>query len=401
MRDTWNLMRDRRFLLLWLAMLVSATGTFMLLLAVSTHLLRGYDSGLGAASIFAFQWVLPVLLASLVRRFAESKKLRRVVICSEIGGAVVALAVGLFFESGMIIPVIFCFLIRGMFEAVTKTVRVVMVKVLFQGRSLEIASSTFNLSYYVGGVLGGLLGAALVGNVSLGTICIIDAITFLFSSACYLFLPDIQSPSRHSLAPRKGVIADTLRLMRSDRTLWSAAAYLVAATGIFQGFHNAARTLLPVRNLGESDATVMQLQMVSGVAIIGGALLVPLLGRKMRSSAVAIGVHLLGVILLWLTAQVRSREALFFAYFGFIFVFEVAYTAAYARLIQSCKPEDMATLSAGTNALGTGLLIVVTLLCGFLSDRASMGTIAVMMFTIGMLWVLLVELGSKVFVDRG
>jgi predicted MFS family arabinose efflux permease len=402
MSEMWKLMRDRRFILLWLAMLVSATGTFMLLLVVSSHLLRAHGSGLGAASVFAFQWILPVVLASLVRRFAESPNLRRVVVSSEIGGAMVSVAIGLLvLSSPSMIPVVLCFLVRGMFEAVTKTARVVLVKLMFQGPALTAASSTFNLSYYVGGVLGGLLGAALVMHVSLMVVCLIDAATFVFSAGCYLLLPKVRVPSRHATTARRGALADTFALMRRDRALWAAVGYLVAATGVFQGFHNAARTLLPIRHLGLADTAVMQLQMVSGAAIVGGAVLVPLLGRHAQLRALPFGVHALASLALWLTAQVGTPLGLFIAYFGFIFLFEVAFTAAQASMIQSCRAEDMATLSAGSNALGTGLLIGFSLLSGWLSDRLPMPTVALLVAGIGMLWALAVEWGRSAIVTDG
>lgn len=401
MSEMWKLLRDRRFILLWLAMLVSSTGTFMLLLVVSSHLLRAHGSGLGAASVFAFQWALPVVLASLVRRFAESPNLRRVVVSSEIGGAMVSVAIGLMLGSQSMIPVVLCFLVRGMFEAVTKTARVVLVKLMFQGPALTAASSTFNLSYYVGGVLGGLLGAALVMHVSLMTVCLIDATTFVFSAGCYLLLPKVGVPSRKATTARRGAILDTLTLMRGDRALWAAVGYLVAATGVFQGFHNAARTLLPIRHLGLADTAVMQLQMVSGTAIVGGALLVPLLGRRTQMRAFAFGVHVLASLSLWFTAQVGTPLALFIAYFGFIFLFEVAFTAAQASMIQSCPAEAMPTLSAGSNALGTGLLIGFSLLSGWLSDRLPMSTVTLLVAGIGMLWALAVEWGRSAIVAEG
>jgi len=393
MQEIWKLLQDRRFLLLWLAMLVSATGTFMLLLVVSAHVLREHGSGLGAASVFAFQWILPVMLASLVRRLAERPDLRRVVACSEAGGAVASIAIGLLLMSGWVVPVMLCFLVRGLFEAVTKTSRMMFVKLMFQGKALAAASSTFNLSYYVGGVLGGLLGALLVMHVSLMTVCLIDAATFIFSAACYLLLPSVQAPPRAAGGPRRGAIADTLALLRRDRALWTSVGYLVAATGVFQGFHNAARTLLPIRNLALGDAAVMQLQMVSGAAIVAGAVLVPLLGRRMQARAVPFGVHALASLLLWACGQVGSLPLLFLAYFGFIFMFEVAFTAAQASLIQACRTEDMATLSAGSNALGTGLLIVCSLGSGWLSDHLPMPTVALLVAVVGMVWAIGVEWG--------
>lgn len=53
-------------------MLVSSAGTFFLLLTASSWLLTEGGSGLGAAAVFGFQWILPVLLVGVIRKVFQS-----------------------------------------------------------------------------------------------------------------------------------------------------------------------------------------------------------------------------------------------------------------------------------------------------------------------------------------
>ncbi|WP_372001098.1 MFS transporter [Tistrella mobilis] len=391
------LFADRRFLLLWAAMLVSATGTFMLLLAVSAELLKRHGSGLGAASVFAFQWILPVVAVSLVRRLAESRRLRRTVILAEIAGAVISLAIGLLLTADLTVAVLACFLIRGLAEAVTKTSRVVLVKLMFQGPALTLASSTFNLSFYVGGALGGLAGAVAVEHLPLIGVCAVDAMTFLISAACYRALPDLRPSGEAPRAPgrRRGAIAEALSLMRADRRLWLAAGYVVAATGVLQGFHNTARVVLPMRHLGLGESAVMHLQITSGLAIILGALAIPVLGALARHRGFAPLTHLGACVMLWAVTLVAGETGLHLGYFAYIFLFEAAFTAAQAQLIQATPSRDMATMQAAVGALGTSLLIGCTLLSGALADLMPLPLVAAITAGIGVVILLAIEAGSR------
>lgn len=142
MREFAALLRDRRFVLLWLAMLASATGTFALLVAVSAHVLRNSGSGLAAAAVFASQWLLPVVLAPWVRRVCETRDLRRAVIACELASAVPSVGVAVFLRADSLAAVLLCFAVRGLFEAMTKTARVVFVRLMFDGPRLAAAAYT-------------------------------------------------------------------------------------------------------------------------------------------------------------------------------------------------------------------------------------------------------------------
>ncbi|WP_186177238.1 MFS transporter [Burkholderia gladioli] len=399
MQDWLLLARNRHFLLLWLAMLVSATGTFFLLLAVSANLIRVHGSGVGAASVFAFQWILPVLLVSTIRRICETVGLRRAIVTSDLGGAVLSLSIGLLLMHGWVVPVLGCFLLRGFVEAITKTSRVVLVKYLFEGRQLELASSTFNLSYYLGGVLGGVLGSMLVSRVSLLGVAAISAATFAFSASCYALLPDVRT-QRRAVPVRRGVIASAVGAAARHRALFRAFGYLCIATGVFQGFHNAARTILPIRAMSLSDTAVMQLQIVSGIAIVLGALAVSLIPRLVRLGGFGFCVNLLASASVYAATLAHTRAQMLGLYFGFIFLFELAFTAAQSRLIQASEPEDIVTLTAGSNAIGTGLLIAFALLSGWLADLMPFQRVGLLVAGCGVVLGLALELaGHLLYAD--
>ncbi len=365
------------FLVLWAAMLISSTGTFFLLLTASAYLLAELGSGLSASAVFGFQWILPVVLVGVVRRACEGARLRRTVVCCELASGALALAIGVLLDRGLVVALLLCFLVRGLLEAITKTARVVYARQLFDGPALRLASYTFNNSYYLGGALGGVLGSLLAGHVSVITAAVIDAATFAVSACCYRWLPSVSAP-RAQAGHRHGIVRQVRNVLRGRRELALAAGYLVLAVGAFQGFHNAARTIVPVRVLRLDDVVVMRLQIVGGAAIFLGAVAVPVLLRWTGTGRhLGVVVNTVTAVALAAVPHASGPTSLYCYYFAFLFLFEFAFTAAQADLIQRCPPTELVALTSFTSAAGTGLLVTCTLLAGGLSDVLDFAGIAI------------------------
>lgn len=389
-----GLLYDRNFLLIQAATLISATGSFMLLLAVSAELLRRSGSGLGAASVFAFQWILPVLAVSAVRRLADLPGLRRVLILAELAGGALSLAIGLLLTADLLPVVLGCFLLRGFGEAVTRTGRVVLLRRLFDGPRLAAAASSFNIAFYTGATLGGVTGGLVVGRLSLTEICALNTASFLVAALCWRALPDARGAA-DATKGGSGALRDAFRLMARHPALLRQAGYVVLSTGVFQGFHNAARTLLPMRGLGLDDRAVMHLQVASGLAIILGAVLVPLLGRLARRPWLTPLACGLACLLLTAASRAPALGLLIAAYLAFLVAFELAFTAAQAGLIRAATTEQMATMQAAAHAGGTALVILVTLATGGLADLMPMAAVGPVIGITGLLLITGLELVAR------
>lgn len=382
-----------RFLVLWAAMLISSTGTFFLLLTASTYLLEHNASGLSASAVFGFQWILPVLMVGVIRRACEGSQLRRTVICSELAGGLISLSIGVLLSKGMVAALLCCFLIRGLLEAVTKTARVVYARQLFDGPALRMASYTFNNSYYLGGALGGVLGSLLAGHVSVITAAGVDALTFVISACCYRWLPKVSAP--RAAGERRGAVRQAVAVLKGQPDLAVAVIYLILAVGIFQGFHNTARTVEPIRILHLADSGVMRLQIVTGAAIFLGAVAAPVLLRRTGArQRLGLAVNIGASAAMVLVPKAHGPATLYAYYFLFLFLFEFAFTAAQAVIIQRCPPTDLVSLTTFANASGTGLLVVCTLATGALSSHMNFGVVAMLCAAV----VIIISAGAQVAV---
>jgi hypothetical protein len=379
-RERQRLLNSPVLLVLWSAMLVSATGTFFLLITASAWLLSDGGSGLSASAVFACQWILPVVLVAVVRRACESSRLRRNVVAAESSQALLSGGIGLLLAHRAVPVLLACFLVRGLLEAITKTARVSYTRKLFEGPRLALASYTFNNSYYLGGALGGVLGTLLVGHVPVTTAAWIDGATFVVSACCYRWLPNISTPADHARGAGRpdGSWRKTGTLLRGDSTLARAVIRLVLAVGVLQGFHNAARTILPISLLHLGQRDVMLLQVVSGAGIFLGAVAVPLVLRWLppgRSWPDIAGV-VVAVGAMAMLPHVPSAAAMFILYFIYLFTFEFIFTVAQATVIQQCPGGQLVMVTSVSGSAGTGLLIVCTLLTGGMSDVVGLSTIA-------------------------
>ncbi|MER7175896.1 MFS transporter [Streptomyces mesophilus] len=374
-----TLLTSRNFLLLWAAMLVSSTGTFFLVLTVSANLLIENDSGFSASAVFGFQWILPVLLVGVIRRACDGRRLRRTVMACELGNGLVSLAIGVLSGHGVLSLLLVCFLVRGLLEGITKTARVVYTRQLFGGPLLKPASYVFNTSMLLGGGAGGVLGSLIGDRVSLLTAGALSAAAFMVSVGCYALLPQVSVP-RPDKGGRAGTWIQVRSALRGQRRLALSVVYFVVAVGVLQGFHNVARTVIPVRVLDLGSSGVMNVQVFGGAALLLGAVAVPaLLPRLSALRRLSLWILLASAVAMGLAPHAAGAATLYVSYFAYLFLFEFLFIASQGHMIQEAAPDKLVALTTFTNAVGTSVMIVVTLLAGALSDVMDFGVVGVVL----------------------
>ncbi|WP_156724705.1 MFS transporter [Streptomyces apocyni] len=377
-RQLWRtLLTSRNFLFLWAAMLISSTGTFFLVLTVSAKLLIENDSGFSASAVFGFQWILPILLMGVIRRACEGQRLRRTVVVSELGGGLISLAIGVLSDHSFLTPLLACFLVRGLLEGITKTARVVYTRQLFNGPLLKPASYVFNTSMLLGGGAGGVLGSVLGEHVSVLAVGALSAAAFTVSACCYAWLPQVSAGASEA-ERRPGTWAQVRGALRGQQRLALSVVYFVIAVGVLQGFHNVARTVIPVRVLDLGSPGVMNVQVIGGTALLLGAVavpaLLPWLGTVRRLS---LWILVAAAVAMGLAPHAVGASSLYVSYFAYLFLFEFLFITSQAQMIQDTAPDKLVALTTFTNAVGTTMMIAITLLAGALSDIMDFGTVGV------------------------
>jgi hypothetical protein len=386
---SWGaLVTSRAFVLTWLPMLLSTCGTFMLLLALAADVMRRTDSATAAAAVYGAQWLLPMAAPPLVAWLNARLRTGRALALSEAVSAVITLLVAVAVAAGSFPAVLGLLVWRGLTESITKSLRVVALKQAFDGPSLERASTLFGTSFYLGGALGGIAGTLLIDRLSLPVIAVLDAMTFAVAGVLYLLLPKHQAP-----APAAGVRPGTTALLRRGAlAVWRTPAlfrgfvWLTLTAMVFQGFHNAARTIIPMRDLGLGATAVTRLQVLSSVAILLGVACVARFMQGRCNGVVAAG-WMVGLTCAAMTGATLAGSVgpAFTLYFLFIFCFEVAFTKFNNAMVLACPAAHIAAVASLNNAVTSSGLMVFVLLTGVLADLHSTQFAAMFLALIAML----------------
>jgi hypothetical protein len=365
----WGLAGNPRFLLLWFPMLISAIGSFLLLLTVSANLVVEHGSSLLGSLVFAVPWILPIIALRQVGSVTAAGRVRRTIVGSELCAGACSIACAFSLSHRFVAGVLVLLAARGLFEAVTKNGRTVLVGALFDSSALPAASYLFNSSYYLGGALGGVLGQGLAGHLPIAGIGLLDAATYCVSALCYFALARMSpqdGPARASGRREPGRESPLAAILANPRCVLYAASLLVSV-GLFQGYFNCVRTLMPVAIWGRSGL-VMYVQIIASSGILLGVLIAPLVGRLRQATpwlCVALCIVNGAVLFVPLFAGMQLGSA---GLFLFLVIFELIFTLAQGGLIQELRLSGLSHAMSLINAAAVLLLIASTIGFGVLAD---------------------------------
>jgi MFS family permease len=182
-----SLLKNVRFVLLWLGQGISFVGdaVSMVALVVLVVQITGSASAVGGALVAR---LLPTLASPLAGVLADRLDRRIVLVTSDLARAVLVL--GIVFVRDLVVLYILVFLMGLARTFFNPTIRAAFPSVVGGGdltRANSLISGTFSVSITVGPALGGLL----VATVGVSTAFVLDAVTYLISAA---FLSRIALP---------------------------------------------------------------------------------------------------------------------------------------------------------------------------------------------------------------
>jgi len=180
-----SLLRNTRFLQLWIGQGISFVGDFVSTVALVILIVQitGSASAVGGILVARF---LPTLASPLVGVLADRLDRRTVLVASDL--ARTALLIGVVFARDLIILYVLVFLIGLARTLFNPTIRAAFPSVVGGGdltRANALISGTFSVSAAVGPALGGLVVAAIGVNAAF----LLDAATYLVSAAFLSRIP--------------------------------------------------------------------------------------------------------------------------------------------------------------------------------------------------------------------
>lgn len=207
--------------------------------------------------------MLPAVLAlPLIKAAVARYSPRALLVFCEAGSSFALLFVPALF--GNVYWLIALLLVKGAFDALSKVSRTVALKSYFSGEALSRAAAYYNTAALAGGGVGALFGALLIGQMALIGVLALCCCMHLAAAGLYTSLPVGSKLDA-------GGAGKTAGKGPLDAGVRSAIIYFVAAVCLYQGYHNIARSVFPVRQLGMSEAGIALVQTLTNLAYIVGA----------------------------------------------------------------------------------------------------------------------------------
>lgn len=351
------------------SLLVTSGGTIAAMLAVSLAVYERTGSNFWAGSVFASQWVLPLVGLPLLMRWCSRRPTRNLLLASESTALFCTLAVPWLLDSAAAPLVVAVLLLRGFLEALTKSAATVALKLSVPQESLARANTTMEISRYVGYSAGAAIAARYLDNASLEAVALMDAATFALS---VLFIALAGLGARRP-AGSGGAAADHrwlsgLRLLHARPRVWPVFWLLGLAT-VFQGIHYVARTALPVEVLREGAGAVGLLTSLSTLSILAGSLAAVRFATSGRTEHVPDRWWLAApAAALCLSVAIPLTPVSFAAYCAFLALFEVAYVVFNNRLVVESDEEEAGVIIALRGAVMPAVMLVTVGLTGLCTD---------------------------------
>jgi MFS family permease len=280
-----SLLRNARFLRLWVGQGISFVGDFVstVALVILVVELSGSASAVGGLLVAR---LVPTLASPLVGVLADRLDRRVILVASDLARAVLILAA--VFTRDLLVLYVLVFLMGLARTFFNPTIRAAFPSVVGEGdltRANALINGTFSVSYAAGPALGGLLVAATGVNAAF----VLDAATYLISAA---FLSRIPLP-----APQTGEGASFFEELRAGLSyLAGARVPLGIVIGAFLTILTVnatvpAEVFLAKQTFGAGDAGYGLLVSVWGGGMVLGSALIGVLGDRIR----LIPVYFLGI----------------------------------------------------------------------------------------------------------
>ncbi|MDQ3658097.1 MAG: MFS transporter, partial [Actinomycetota bacterium] len=174
-----SLLRNTRFLQLWVGQGISFVGDFVSTVALVVLIVQITHSATAVGGVLVAR-LLPTLASPLVGVLADRLDRRAILVASDLARAILILAV--IFTRDIVVLYVLVFLMGLARTFFNPTVRAAFPSVVGGGdltRANAIISGTFSVSITVGPAIGGLL----VATVGVNAAFVLDAVTYLISAA--------------------------------------------------------------------------------------------------------------------------------------------------------------------------------------------------------------------------
>ncbi|MCQ9134379.1 MFS transporter [Streptomyces hilarionis] len=370
---------------------VNTFGSFLVLVSLSTLVGSATGSGLLAAAVLSAPWLPALLMAAPLNRLLDRRAPERLVRFAEAASLALTAAALLTPQRALLAVAGVLLLVRGFFEAVTRSATALVLRDTVPARRLDRANTVAEIGKLTGVSVGAALAGPASAVLSLRGLIAVNAATLVLSSLLAWALPS--APAKAAKAADDAKAADGAKDGATDGAGAPAAArprvedpalrrlfarFLLVS--FWQGFHTVAVTVVPVQVLGGGTRLVGVFVAVSSVALFAGSLAALPVQRHLARVPSAVWAvlpmpPLLAALLAGRTVPTLALYALF------LVLFEVAYLHYNNRLLATASAAELpsvVTLRATLLPSGVAVsILALGALCDLVGPLSTASVVAV------------------------
>ncbi len=208
---------NRNFALFSVGNVLSLTGNWIQLVAVSWLIWELTHSTVWLGIVAASQFVPIFLVSPLGGVLADRLDRRRLILFSNGGGLVCALAMFVIFSTGHLNVVIICIIraLQAMFQSLGQPAKLAVVPRLVPAAQQTAAIAVGNISLHVARLLGPILSGVVVAFSGIGLAMLINALSFIVFISCIaaIRLPELAGPSAGPTGRKAGAFGEAIEGM--------------------------------------------------------------------------------------------------------------------------------------------------------------------------------------------
>jgi len=379
-QDPSTSLERRNFGLLWLARLISDGGDWLLMIALPVHVLSLTGSSLATAAVFLAELAPALLLGSVAGVLADRWDRRQALVVVNLAQSVLLLPLLAANSRDRLWIVLAVAVVQSSLARLAGPATFGLVPAVVGPGQLTRANSLIGVSDNLARLLGSPLGGIVFELGRLPAVVAVDAVTFLASAALVALIRIAPRPA--TVEPATGDPAtagsfvrtwlDGLRVVARSRQV--AAVFVVGGLGqLAQGFFVVLFVLFVERSLHGDGSAVGLLRGVQAIGAVLGGLLLSVLARRVRASALAgYGFLVFGLVDLttWNAPAVSTALGLYVALFTAAGVPGLAAVTGLLTVAQSHTPgSHLGRVAGAFEATAAGAQALGVLVAGLLGDR--------------------------------
>ncbi|MCO5984549.1 MFS transporter [Actinoallomurus spadix] len=346
---------------------VNTLGSFFVLLRLSTAVSDATGSGLLAGAVLSAPWLPALILAPFLNRILGERDPGRLVRIAEATSLVLTASLAALPVSGtaLVVVAVSVVLVRGFFEAMTRSATSVLLRRLVDARRLNRANTFAEIGKLAGTSAGAAAAGPLSGALGPHAFFALNALTLAGSLLLAGTLPKAGPPG----AGEEGAASGRPRRLRLEDPALRRLFALFLLVAFWQGFHTVAVNVVPRDVLGGGTSLVGVFVALSAVAIFAGSFAA--LSAQRRLTRMPAEVWAIAPMAPLAAAIAIARVGPTLAgYLIFLVLFEVAYVAYNNRLLAQARPEEVPVVVTLRATLLPAGVIVSILVVGLLADLA-------------------------------